>query len=85
MRSRKEAGILGDDGYFRTIIARLIEYSILEFHKYVRIFCISRVKIPVVTLRLRGRVIDPLDSLSPFLLGADKMLPVNESSRDKIK
>ena len=78
MRSRKEAGVIGDDGYIRTIIARLIEYSILEFHKYVRIFFISGVKIPIAILWLRSEVIDPLDSLSPFLLCADKMLPVNE-------
>ena len=68
MRSGKEAGIIGNDGYIRTVTARLIEYSIFELHKYVRIFFISGVKIPVVILRLRGRVMDPLDSLSPFLL-----------------
>ena len=68
MRSRKEARVIGDDRYFCTIVAHLIEYSILELHKYVRIFFISGVKIPVVILRLRGRVMDPLDSLSPFLL-----------------
>ena len=68
MRSRKETGVIDDDGYIRTIIAHLIEYSILELHKYARIFLISGVKIPVVILRLRGRVMDPLDSLSPFLL-----------------
>ena len=68
MRSRKEAEIIGDDRYIRTVIAHLIEYSILELHKYVRIFFISGVKIPVVILRQRGRVMDPLDSLSPFLL-----------------
>ena len=68
MRSRKEAGVIGDDGYIRTVIARLIQYSILELHKYVLIFLISGVKIPVAILRLRGRVMDPLDSLSPFLL-----------------
>ena len=68
MRSRKEAGVIGDDRYIRTIIARLTEYSILELHKYVRIFFISGVKIPIVILRLSVRVMDPLDSLSSFLL-----------------
>ena len=68
MRSGKETGVIGDDGYICTVIAHLIEYSILELHKYVRIFLISGVKIPVAILRLRGRVMDPLDSLSPFLL-----------------
>ena len=68
MRSRKEAGVIGDDRYIHAIIARLIEYSILELHKYVWIFFISGVKIPIAILRLRGRVADPLDSLSQFLL-----------------
>ena len=68
MRSRKEARVIGDDRYIRTVIAHLIEYSILELHKYVRIYFISGVKIPVVILWLRGRVMDPLDSVSPSLL-----------------
>ena len=68
MRSRKEAGVIGDDGYICTVIAHLIEYSILKLHKYVWVFLISGVKIPVVILQLRGRVMDPLDNLSPFLL-----------------
>ena len=68
MRSRKEAEIIGDDGHFRTIIARLVEYSILKLHKHVRVFFESGVKVPVVTLWLGGGVMDPLDSLSPFLL-----------------
>ena len=50
MRSRKEAGVIGDDRHFRTVIARLIEYSILELHKYVQIFFVSGVKIPVAIL-----------------------------------
>ena len=68
MRSREKTGVIGDDGYIRAVIARLIENSIFELHEYVRIFLISGVKIPVAILRLRGRVMDPLDSLSPFLL-----------------
>ena len=45
-----------------------IECSLLKLHEYVRILFIFGVKIPVAILRLRGRVMDPLDSLSPFLL-----------------
>ena len=56
----------------------MIECPLLKLHEYVQIFFIFGVKIPVAILQLRGRVIDPLDSLSPFLLGTDKMLPVNE-------
>ena len=68
MRSGKETGVIGDDGYIRTVIARLIEYSILELHKYVRTLFISGVKIPIVILRLRSRVMDPLDSLFSILV-----------------
>ena len=67
VRNRKEAGAIGNDGYIHAVITRLIENSIFELHEYVRIFLISGVKIPIVILRLRGRVMDPLDSLSPFL------------------
>ena len=68
MRSGKETGVISDDRYIRVVIAHLIEYSILDLHKYVRVFFITGVKIPVAILRLRGRVMDPLDSLFPFLL-----------------
>ena len=67
MRSREKTGVIGNDGYVCTVIARLIENSIFELHEYVRIFLISGVKIPIVILRLRGKVMDPLDNLSPFL------------------
>ena len=60
--------MIGDNGYICTIIAQLIEYSLLKLHEYVQVFFISGVKIPVAILQLRGRVMDPLDSLSPFLL-----------------
>ena len=68
MYELKEARVIGDNGYICTVVAHLIEYSFLKPHKYVRIFFISGVKIPVAILRLRGRVMDPLNSLSPFLL-----------------
>ena len=68
VQNRKEARVIGDDGYIRAVITHLIENSIFELHEYVWIFLISGVKIPIVILRLRGRVMDPLDSLSPFLL-----------------
>ena len=74
--------VISDDGYFRTIVARLIEYSIHELHKYVHIFFESGVKVPVVTLWLRGGVMDPLDSLPPFLLRVDRLLSIkNDSGR----
>ena len=66
MRSREKTGVIGDDRYICAVIARLIENSIFELHEYVRIFLISGVKFPIVILRLRVSVMDPLDSLSPF-------------------
>ena len=50
MRSREEARIIGDDGHFRAIIARLVEYSLLKLYKYVRILFESGVKVQVVAL-----------------------------------
>ena len=67
MRSREKTGVISDDWYIHAVIARLIENSIFELHEYVRIFLISRVEIPIVILRLRGRVMDPLNNLLPFL------------------
>ena len=80
MRSRKEAGVIGDDGYFRTIVTHLIEYSILELHKYVRIFFESRVKVPVVILWLWGGAMDPLGNLPPFLLQMDGLISIKGDS-----
>ena len=85
MRSRKEAGIIGDDGHFRTIIARLVEYSILKLHKYVRILFESGVKVPVVTLWLGSGAMDPLDSLPPFLLRVDRLLSIKNDSGRGVK
>ena len=50
MRGREEAGIVSDDGHFRAVIARLVEYSILKLDKYVRILFESGVKVLVVIL-----------------------------------
>ena len=65
---RKEAGIVGNDGHFCAVIARLVEYSILEFYKYVRILFESRVKVPVMILWLWGGAVDPRGNLPSFLL-----------------
>ena len=80
MRSREESRIVGDDGHFRAMIARLVEYSILKLHKYVRILFESGVKVPVVNLRLGGGAMDPLGSLPPFLLRVDRLLSIKKDS-----
>ena len=85
MQSGKETGVIGDDGYICTVIARLIEYSILELHKYVRIFFESGVKVLVVTLWLGGGAVDPLDSLPPFLLQVDRLLSIKKLFRERSK
>ena len=71
MRGREEAGIVGDDGHFRAVIARLVEHSILKLHKYVRILFESGVKVLVMIFWLWGGAMDPLGNLLPFLLQMD--------------
>ena len=81
MRSREEAEVISDDGYFCTIVARLMEYSMLELHKYVRIFFESGVNVPVVILWLWGGAMDPLDNLPPFLLQMGRLMSIKSGSR----
>ena len=54
MRSRKEARIVGHDGHFCAIIARLVEDSLLEFYKYVWILFKSGIEVSVMVLRGAG-------------------------------
>ena len=68
MRGEEEDGIVGDNGHFCAVTARLVEYSILKLYKYVRILFESGVKVPVVILWLWGGAMDPLGNLPPFLL-----------------
>ena len=70
MGGRKEAGVVGYNGHLHAVTARLIKDSILKIHEYVRIFFVSRIKVSIMVLRLRGGVVDPLSDLSPFLLKA---------------
>ena len=72
----KEAGIVGYDGHFCAVVARLVKYSLLKLYKYVRILFESGVKVPVVTLWLGGGAMDPLGSLLPFLLRVDRLLSI---------
>ena len=48
----KKAGVIGFDGHFCAIIARLVEDSLLELYKYVWILFESGVEVPVMVLRL---------------------------------
>ena len=80
MRGREEAGIVGDDGHFRAVIARLVEHSVLKLHKYVWILFESGVKVPVVILWLWGGAMDPLGNLPPFLLQMDGLMSIKSDS-----
>ena len=68
VRSREKTGIIGDDGYFCVVVARLVKYPILEHHEYIRILFESGVKVPIVALGLRGGAVKPLRNLSSVLL-----------------
>ena len=54
VRGREKTGIVGGDGHFCAVIARLVEHPILEIHIYVRILFESGVKVPVMVLWLWG-------------------------------
>ena len=70
MGGRTEARVVGYNGHFRAVIARLIKDSILKIHEYVWIFFVSRIKISIMVLWLRSGAVDPFDDLSPLLLRA---------------
>ena len=52
--SRKKTRVIGDNGHFRAIIARLVKYSFREYHEYIRVLFEPRIKLPVVVLWLWG-------------------------------
>ena len=68
MRGRKETGIVGGDGHFRAVIARLVKHPVLAHHEYIWILFESGVKVPIVALWLWGGAVKPLGDLSPVLL-----------------
>ena len=68
VQSGEKTRVIGDDGHFGAVVARLVKHAILEHHKYIRILFESGVKVPIVALELRGRAVKPLGNLSPVLL-----------------
>ena len=68
MGGKKKTGVVGGDGHFRAIIARLVKHPVREHHEYIWILLESRVKVPVVVLWLWGGAVEPLGDLSPVLL-----------------
>ena len=66
--SRKKTRVIGDNGHFRAIVARLVKHPFREYHEYIRIFFKPRIQLPVVVLRLWGGAVKPLGDFLPMLL-----------------
>ena len=64
----EKAGVIGHNGHFCAVVARLIEDPLLELHEYIRILLKSGIQVRNMVLRLRSRAIDPCGGLPPFLL-----------------
>ena len=54
-----KARVVGGDGHFCAIIARLVKHSLGEHHEYIRILFKPRIKLPVVVFRLWCGTISP--------------------------
>ena len=68
MRGGEKAVVIGYNGHFRAVVARLIEDPLLKFYEYIRIFFISGIQVSNMVLWLRSGAVVPLGDLSPFLL-----------------
>lgn len=62
-----EDGVIGKDGHFCAVVARLVKHPVLKHHEYIRILFESGVKVPIVALGLRGGAVKPFGNLSPVL------------------
>ena len=63
----EKTGVIGYNGHFRAVVARLIKDPLLKFYKYIRIFSKSGIQVSNMVLWLRSGAVDPLDDLSPLL------------------
>ena len=68
MQRREEAGIVGNDGHFGAVTARLVKHPFPELHEYIRILFESAVKGLVVVLWLWSGAMDLPGNFPPFLL-----------------
>ena len=68
VRGREKAGVIGCNGHFCAVIARLIEDPLLELYKYIWILLKSGIQVPNMILWLRSRAINPCDGFPAFLL-----------------
>ena len=65
--SRKKTRVIGDNGHFRAIAARLVKHPFCEYHEYIRVFFKPRIQLSVVVLRLWGGAVKPLGDFLPML------------------
>ena len=77
---RKKTRVVGGDGHFCAVIARLVEDSVFEFYKYVRILFKSGIEVPVMVLRLWSGAMGPRNNLPPFLLKMDGLMSIKHNS-----
>ena len=77
MGGGEKAGVIGYNGHFHAVVARLIKDPLLKFYKYIRIFFISGIQVLNVVLWLRSGAVDPLHDLSLVLL---KVAGLNSTS-----
>ena len=84
MRSGEKTRVIGDDGHFGAVVARLVKHAILEYHEYIRILFESGVKVPIVALGLWGGAVKPLGNLSPVLLQMDGLTFMESDSQSKL-
>ena len=73
MRCGEQSRIIGYDGHQGTVTAQLIECSVDELHKCVRIFFESGVEGPVRVLRLWRGAVNLPHGLLQFQLGIGKV------------
>jgi hypothetical protein len=71
-RGRKRPRVIGQKSHFRAIKTLLVEDSLLEFDRRVRIIVEPRVVVPGITLRLRSRAAHCLNPVPPGLFGKIK-------------
>ena len=73
----EKAGVIGYNGHFRAVVARLIKDPLFKLYKYIRIFFISGIQVSNMVLWLQSRAVYPLDDLSPLIL---KVAGLNSAS-----
>ena len=63
----EKAGVIGHNGHFCAVVARLIEDPLLELYEYVRTLFISGIQVSIMVFWLWSRAIDPCANLSPIV------------------